>query len=236
MKNFLPYHALGLLLAISFLLATCHKSSEETGQNSGFEPSMNPSIPDGATDREEGPICVTCDFEWRVVCPRSCVDEGFYDYIRVQVGYLDWDRAQDCCVPSYSLWEKDNGLPMPTQNWREMNGFQLKSSVTAPCGSAFSPYLLTEAWLDQSGLKAPGEVYVQFRRKGDTTNASRTTHKVPFNPDLEVCNTSNSSNPIYTFPIRIEDDCRITSQYMVSLPYEIYPCQIPGTGHEGGGH
>lgn len=209
-----------LLIAASFLLIMCQKSAVE--EDSGTT-ARTASIGDGgAVDRgttpDSGGGCTSCyDIEWRVSCPQTCKSD-FFDRTVIRFVANRWDSNDDCCANGLEYWDSQYRV---VNQWYDLNYDPVKSSVYDFCNEGFTAKFIVEGYVNVPGggtARMPGRVYIQTRRKNDTTNASLRTHVIQVNPDLETCAPSTLPHPnglAPIVPISITNGCIVTSANMI---------------------
>lgn len=209
-----------LLVAASFLLVMCQKSTVEEDSSTT---ARTASIGDGgAVDRggspDSGGGCTSCyDIEWRILCPQTCRGP-FFDHTLIRFVANSWNSNEDCCDANLDAW---SSLSRVVNQWYDLNYDPVKSSVYSFCNEGFTARFTVEGYINVPGGQAriPGKVYIQTRRKNDTTNASLRTHLIQVNPDLNTCIPSSLPHPnglAPIVPINITNGCIVTSANMIS--------------------
>lgn len=210
-----------LLVAASFLLVMCQKSTAE--EEAAGTTARTASVGDaGAADRGDGSDsaggCTSCsDIEWRIVCPQTCTGK-FFDLTVIKFVANRWNTYDDCCNNGQDVW---NSMQNQVGQWYDLTYDPVKSSLYAFCNEGFTAKFTVEGYINVPGGQAriPGKVYIQTRRKNDTTNASLRTHFIQVNSDLTGCTPSSTPYPgglSPVVPITITNGCIVTSGNMIS--------------------
>lgn len=217
-----------------FVFSHCQKSEEQqlssavAGKNSDQSP---------ATDR--GPAidlgCTSCtDLEWKISCPQTCAG-GLYDRVIVKFVAKQWDHWSNCCDNGQDVWDSYNSEPV--NQWIDLSYFPVVSAMNGVCDPSFTAFFSAQAYLnDEFGnptIRIPGKVYIQTRRKGDTTGQTLRSHEILLNQDIPSCSTVSSSDPgVQTIvPINITNGCVVTSP--VEIPSHKVICDTNGGGTGG---
>lgn len=213
-----------LVVGVFVFLTMCEKQTDD--QVAATTLAQTPETNDNPASDRSGNVtsCIECDLEWRFLCDQTRCDGGNYDKTVV---WLFGDRFNESggngtCCSNYQFRHEWNGAPSVSE-WLPLDPGILKSSVypamfanigTNTCNGE------VKIFADGAvpGGRIPGTLKVQFRRKGDTAGTTLTQHNIPMNPDLGPCVVDEkTANPrVDGIPVIIQNDCRVTSQYMVT--------------------
>lgn len=216
-----------LVVGVFAFLTMCEKQTDD--QVAATTLAQNPETNDNSASDRSGSVtsCIECDLEWRFLCDQTKCDGGNYDKTLVWLFGNSFNESggNGTCCTFYQTRVEWNG-PLSVSEWLPVDPGILKSSVypamlanigTSGCGDGQTK--IFPEGIVPGGGRIPGTLKVQFRRKGDTAGTTLTQHNFPINPDLVSCVIDPAvinNREALGIPITIQNDCRVTSQYMVT--------------------